>query len=503
MKKILFATAILVMGAIFLNMGCQLQKGAKNMVLLPVKDDPTLSFRILFKAGSQDDPAGKEGLAALTASLITQGSTQKHAYEEILDLLYPMAASINSQVDKEMTVIYGRIHKDNLNDYYALFKEVLFEPAFKQEDFDRVRDQLVNYVSKSLRYADDEELGKEVLNEYIFAGTPYGHLEEGHINSLKNITLNDVKEFYKSHFTQENVIIGIGGGYESGFPGQVETDFKALPVAPVQPVALPAVQPFEGLHVKIVEKNANATAISFGYPIDVLRGSKDFYALALATSWLGEHRNSSSHLYQVIREKRGLNYGDYAYIEHFPNGGRRQFPPPNVARHQQIFQIWIRPVPNYARLFAFRAAMRELQKLVDNGMSQEDFDLTRQFLKNYIAHYAPTTMLKLGYALDDAFYGIKEGHWNLYRKMLDKLTLNDVNTAIKTHLQYKNIKAVFVTNEADKLKEALLSNAPSPIEYPTPKSADILEEDKEIASYPLKVKAEDVEIVPIEDVFVD
>ncbi len=49
-----------------------------------------------------------------------------------------------------------------------------------------------------------------------------------------------------------------------------------------------------------------------------MRGDEDFYPLAVANSWLGEHRNSSSHLYQVIREERGLNYGDYSYIEYFP-----------------------------------------------------------------------------------------------------------------------------------------------------------------------------------------
>ncbi len=484
-------------------MGCQIQKGSQNMVLLPVKDDPTISFRILFKVGSQNDPKGKEGLAALTAALITEGATQKHSYEEILDLLYPMAASINSQVDKEMTVIYGRIHKDNLENYYKLFKEVIFEPAFKEEDFKRVRDELLNYVSKTLRYANDEELGKEVLYEFIFQGTPYGHLEEGHINSLKNITLDDVKNFYKTYFTRENVIIGIGGGYDDALVKQVQADFQTLPAGKPQSVPPPAVKPIKGLQVEIVEKNANATAISFGYPIDVLRGSRDFYALAIATSWLGEHRNSSSHLYQVIREKRGLNYGDYAYIEHFPNGGRRQFPPTNIARHQQIFQVWIRPVPNYARLFAFRAALRELQKLVDNGMSKNDFELTRKFLKNYLAHYAPTTMLKLGYALDDRFYGIKEGHFKLFYKYLDELTLDDINQAIKKHFQYQNIKAVFVTNEAEKLKTALVNNEPSPIKYPTPKPQEVLEEDKEIATYPLKVKAEDVTIVPIEKVFVE
>jgi len=493
---IFFAIVGLMLGA-----GCTSKKGSENMVLLPVKDDPTISFRILFKVGSQNDPEGKEGLAALTAALITNGATQKHSYEEILDLLYPMAAYIGYQVDKEMTVIYGRVHRDNLEDYYALLKEVIFEPAFDEKDFERVKSNLLNYVQRTLRYADDEELGKEVLYEYIFQGTPYEHLEEGHVKSLQSITLADVKQFYQTYYTRDNVLIGIGGGYEEAFPARVKADFDRLPAGKPAPVPPPDPPPFDGLHVRIVEKPASATAISFGYPISITRGSREFYALALATSWLGEHRNSSSHLYQVIREKRGLNYGDYAYIEHFPNGGRRQFPPTNVARRQQIFQIWIRPVPNDARLFAFRAALRELQKLVDNGLSEEEFQLTRKFLKNYILHFAPTTMMKLGYAMDDVFYGIKGHHLEIFRKMMDELTRDEVNAAIRKYFQYKNIKAVFVTNNAEALKQALVNNSPSPIQYPTPKPPEILEEDKEIATYPLSVRPENVEIVPIDQVF--
>ncbi len=483
--------------------GCSLQKGEENMVLLPVADDPTISFRILFKVGSQNDPRGKEGLAALTAAMITNGATKTRSYEAILDLLYPMAAYINSQVDKEMTVIYGRVHRDNLDDYYALLKEVLFEPAFDEKDFQRVKSNFLNYVQRTLRYADDEELGKEVLYEFIFQGTPYQHLEEGHVKSLQSITLEEVKNFYRTYYTRENVLIGLGGGFEASFPERVKADFAVLPAGSPPAVPPPQPRPFEGLHVRIVEKAARATAISFGYPIGVTRGSREFYALALATSWLGEHRNSSSHLYQVIREKRGLNYGDYAYIEHFPNGGRRQFPPTNIARRQQIFQIWIRPVPNEARLFAFRAALRELQKLVDNGMSREEFELTRKFLKNYILHFAPTTMMKLGYAMDDVFYGIKGHHLEIFRKMMDELTLQEVNQAIKTYFQYRNIKAVFVTADGQALKQALVNNTPSPIQYPTPKPAEILEEDQEIAAYPLRVKPEHVEIIPVDRVFED
>ncbi|MEL6822236.1 MAG: insulinase family protein, partial [Calditrichota bacterium] len=293
---------------------------SENIVQLHVADDPTISFRIAFMVGSQNDPEGKEGLAALTASLLTEGATQNHTYEEILAKLYPMAAGIGESVDKEMTVFNGRTHRDNLTEYYSLFKEVLLMPAFKQEDLDRVKSDYMSYVQKSLRYSQDEELGKEVLYEFIFTGTPYEHNEEGHVQSLQAITLQDVKDFYANNYTRSNIVIGLGGGYSMDFLKRVESDFNTLPEGNKAVISKSVPAAIDGMHVKIVEKNANATAISFGFPIDVQRGSRDFYALDMARSWLGEHRNSFSHLYNVIRETRGLNYGDYAYIEHFPNG---------------------------------------------------------------------------------------------------------------------------------------------------------------------------------------
>jgi zinc protease len=273
--------------------------------------------------------------------------------------------------------------------------------------------------------------------------------------------------------------------------------------ADVESADVPAPEPkaIQGMEVMIVKKNAGSTAISFGFPIEVTRGSKDFYALAMAASWLGEHRSQFSHLFDVIREKRGLNYGDYAYIEHFPHGYRRQFPPPNVARRQQVFQIWIRPVPHDAKVFAFRAAMRELQDIIDNGMSKEEFELTKKFLSGYILHYAPTTDMRLGYALDDRFYGIKAGHWDTFAKMLNKVKREDVNAALKTYLNYENVKVVFITDDAEGLKDTLVANAPTPITYASEKPAEVLEEDKEISVYPLSVAPEKVKIVEVEGLF--
>jgi zinc protease len=482
--------------------GCGKKDLGEQMVLLPVDGDPTVAFRVLFNVGSENDPPGKEGLAALTASVITEGSTKKHTYEQILELLYPMASDISDQTDKEMTVFMGRTHVDNLDGYYALLKEVLLEPAFKQEDFERVKTDYLNYVKTTLRYSQDEELGKETLYEFIFAGTPYGHNEEGHVKSLESITLDDVRAFYDKYYTWDNVMIGLGGGFDNEFAKTVKKDFESLPKGKTPEVAAPKPEPIDGLNFFIIEKDdATATAISFGFPIDVVRGSRDFYALAMATSWLGEHRNSFSHLYEVIREKRGLNYGDYAYIEHFPGGHRRQFPPPNVARRQQIFQVWIRPVPNETRLFAFRAAMRELENLIQNGMSEADFNLTKKFLSGYILHYAATTSAKLGYAMDDRFYGNEQEHWSTYAQTLQDITRDEVNAALKKYLTFDNVKVVFITPDAEGLKKALVNNDPSPITYQSPKPDEIYKEDEKISAYPLEVKPENITIVDVDSVF--
>lgn len=497
MKSAVLPAMVLIM----LVISCGPQK-KMEVVTLPVVSDPTLSIRLWFKVGSQNDPAGKEGLAALTAQMVADASTQKHSYEQILEKLYPMAAGYSAQVDKEMTVIMGRVHKDNLDAYYELFVQAVLEPAFREDDFARLKSQQLNYLERTLRYQDDEELGKEALSQFIFLGTPYAHPVAGLIESVKSITLEDVRAFYQKYYTRDNVLVGVGGSFDKRFVNRLCRDMARLPAGVPEQPAPPKPDPIEGLQVLLIERDTESTAISFGFPLDIVRGDADFHALWLVNSWLGEHRNSSSHLYQVIREARGLNYGDYSYIEAFPRGSRLQFPPSNVARRQQIFQVWIRPVRNEARHFALRAAVRELQKLVDQGLSEEQFHLTAQFLKKYCLHFASTTIERLGYALDDVFYGLDESFLNTFAKRIEELTPQQANAAARRHLQYRNMKIVMVTKDAEGLKKALVANAPSPLQYATPKPPTVLAEDKEIATYQLPILPEQVRIVKVEDMFV-
>src|SRR6266699_2738146 len=165
---------------------------SKPASVLQPGTSPLVTFRILFMTGSAFDPPGKEGLAALAASMLAQGGTRSMSYDQIVQALYPMASSVNSQVDKEMTVFTGTTHIENLDRYYGLFKDMLLDPGFRTEDFRRLREDAVNFLKVSLRESNDEELGKEHLYNVIYAGHPYGHHNRGTVTSLQKLTLDDV-----------------------------------------------------------------------------------------------------------------------------------------------------------------------------------------------------------------------------------------------------------------------------------------------------------------------
>jgi zinc protease len=468
-------------------------------VLMPNRS-PLITFRILFQTGAAYDPKGKEGVAALTASMLANGGSRALPYDQIVKAMYPMASSFGSQTDKEMTVFVGATHVDNLDKFYSLISQMLLDPGFRDDDFSRLKTQAINYLDKSIRNGNDEELGKEQLYNQIYSGHPYGHHNVGTISSLQKLTLDDVKDFYRNHYNRSNFVIGLAGAYPPEFMVKMQADFAKLPVG--KPDNMNFAQPVltVGTQINIVQRETRSTALSLGFPIPINRSSKDWAALALVTSFFGEHRSSNSHLYQRLREARGLNYGDYAYIEYFPRGMFRFDPNPNLGRQRQIFQIWIRPVEPENGHFVLRAALYELDKLVKNGLTQEEFEATRQFLSKYVNILTASQDAQLGYALDSKYYGIET--FNDYvRHQLANLTLKDVNAAIKRYLASDQMRIAIVTKDAQGLRDSIVSNRSSPISYNSPKPKEITDEDKIIESYKLDVKPENVVVVPVSSVF--
>lgn len=503
MKKGMITTlmGIFILGMLLLTASCK--KANPNLLtieLLPLAENPLVHLKVLFKVGSANDPRGKEGLAYLTFHMLANGGTRTLTFKEINQLFYPMAARVRVGVDKEMAVLSGTIHRDNLEKFYAIFKDMILDPGFREEDFTRLRTNQINFLEKTLISNMDEQFGKEILNLMLYEGHPYGHHEAGTVETVSGITLDDVKAFYKEHVVQGNITIGLAGGYPAEFPNRMEKDFASLPQGFTPRLALAEPRLPDGLHFIIAEKQTPATAISMGFPVALNRSSDDFFALWIAGSHFGEHRQHVSLLFQKIREERGQNYGDYAYIEHFIQG-RDKFPATNYCRQQQYFSIWIRPLTNANRHFVIRQALRELRKLVEEGIPEERFELVRTYLLNYTRLYAQTLDERLGWQMDSHYYGYKDFLAEV-QKRLPRITREDVNRAIRKYLNFENIHIAVITQDGEGLKKALVDNAPSPITYANPNMPEyVLEEDKTIQVYPLEVKPENVKVVPAVEFF--
>ena len=460
---------------------------------------PQLDIKLLFTVGSAQDPAGKEGLAALAASMIAEAGSRALRIDEIRKALFPMAGSFDAQVDKEMTTFTGSIHRDNWVPFLDLVLPMLLEPGLREDDFRRLKDAQMNALKQDLRNNNEEELGKERLQVNLFAGTPYGHPVLGTVAGIEAITLDDVRGFLKTAYTRGRLTVGLAGDAPESLRTRLMSSLAALPegAAPATTAAPVAHSP-KGIEIEIVEKDTRATAISFGHPIAVTRNHPDFAALWLARAWLGEHRASVGRLYERIREIRGMNYGDYAYIEAFPRGMFQFFPDPNLGRRAQIFEVWIRPVVPENAHMALRLGIYELRRLIDKGLSAAEFEATRNYLMKNVFLMTARQDEQLGYALDSQWYGMGD-FVSTMRDRLSKLTLADVNRAIKKHLSGQNLSVVMIAKDAKDLKERLASDAVSTIKYDAPKPADIVEEDKVVGA--LKLQPTSVIITPADQVF--
>lgn len=494
---------------------------AQQFVELKQPNSSKIIVKFMFKNGSMCDPKGKEGLTYTTAQLITQGGTGDLTYSDIQDKIYPMASGYYTLVDKEVATFTFLFHKDWMEEFYPIMMGLITNPSLSQTDFDRVKKNQQAYVDQVIRASSDEEYSKKALEDFLFRGTNYQHMVEGKSASVEAITLDDVKNHYKNFFTKNNLMIGIAGSYPESFLEKIKNDIAQLPdTNPVIP-ASPQIKMPDGIEVEIISKEgAFGSAIFTGYPLEITRANDDFAALMVANSYLGEHRKSYAKLYQVIREQRSMNYGDYSYIEWYHNGGGNMVPPSGVPRSSNYFSIWIRPVQiakelksQYEELkgievghahFAIRMALREIDKMIKNGLSQEDFEATRAFLKSYIRLYIKSPEQQLGYLMDSKMYG-RENYIEELSELLSNLTLDDVNNAIKKYMQIDNMKITIVTDvsEAEALAKSLKENLSSPMSYSnTVKdglSEDILSEDAATENFKLNVK--NVNIVDSKDTF--
>lgn len=469
-----------------------------KLVVLPAPNKPIVSVRLVFRTGSVDDPKGKEGLTALTTRVLLEGGTKSLTSAQLLEALFPMAAELDGDTDKEFTTISGRVPREKFERYLELLGEALLAPRFDEKEFARLKSEQLNAVRTRLRQENDEELSKVALDALLYEGHPYAHFVGGTEAGLAAITLDDVKAQWKATFTQDRLILGLAGGVDDALAQKVKQALSALPARGVTRAPLPTAPGPQG-RTLIVKRDTSATAGDFGFTSPIRRGAPDFAALFIALSYFGEHRQEHGVLFQEVRDRRGLNYGTYAYAQHYRQHGWSSVPRPNVLRSQQDVTIWLRPVPPATSVFATRTVLHFLEKLRNEPIPAERFETSKGFLSGATRIWTTTDQLRLGWAIDDVLSGTPD-FLGQVRQELETITPARAQEVIRKYVTPSALNFAFVTKDAEGLAAALRSGAPTPITYPSPKPQDVLDDDVRIAKEPLPLQADQVRIIDAAEV---
>jgi zinc protease len=458
------------------------QHKATTTVLDVSARDPIVNVRVMFHAGSADDPAGKEGLAALAAKLMRQ-ATEKLSAAELADAMFPWAAELDVQVDKDTIVFLGRVHQDHANKWADVLIDIIMHPRLGAKDFARIRDEHKAYLESTLRTGNDEALQREALElAWYDREHPYGHTPMGTVNGLAVITLDDVRTFITAHLVRDRAVLGVSGGASPELVEELTGALARLPLSSSQRTVPATPAGPSANHALFIDKPSAGSAISVGFVLaELSRAHPDYAAMKLAETWFGEHRNLIGHLFNSMREKRGLNYGDYAYVEHFAQEGWSSYEKLNIPRRTQYFSMWIRPVEHKNRLFALRQTLWELDKLVAHGIPDDaSFQRVQSFVQGYWRAKEQEPMRALGYRMDQVQFDRND-----LRERVSKLTRDEVNAAIKRHLRADRLSIVVVTENAAALVRDIAQGRPSPLAYAGKVAAPQAEEDKVIEAFDL------------------
>ncbi len=438
-----------------------------------VLDTPSelVHVKIMIKAGSAYDPVGQEGLASLTARTLLDGGygDPQHPVtkEKLADIVRPWGSQAKPSVlvEKETATFSFVVPKEAFGEYAAKVLKPLFtQPLFAEAELDRLRKETQTFIASTLRMENTEMLGLYALDGMMHEGTRYAHFPGGSMKGIPAVTRTALQQFYATYYVAANLSAAVSTSdkrvldlVQSALK-EVGTGVKATALAK-NPAPVPL--PFKDRSLLIVTQPTTiATGIHAGFPISYSRNSREYWALYVANVHFGTHRDAFGVLYDQIRQARGYNYGDYSYIEWFQGRPFNLFPPPNVPRRFQYFSLWVRPVQHEYAHHILKAITWELENFVRNGMTAEQCALAKNKAKVLYLNLAETSERLLAYKLDDDFYGMTQGYLDQYLKIIDSLTPEEINGAIRKHLQWKNLNYVIVTNEewGSKLKEDIVMN---------------------------------------------
>ena len=272
----------------------------------------SVALGVWIAAGSRLEPVELGGISHFIEHLIFKGS-EKYSASAIAHIFDDMGAEPNASTSKEHTLVNARLLDEDLDKAFEVISEMVARPTFPE--LDQERDVVLEEVAM---YEDSPpELIHDDLCEVVFGEHPLGRPIIGHSETLKALDLDTVRRYHDSHYVNPGIVVAASGHVDHDHLSELaEKRFRPEPGAVVRRADLSV--PDTRHLARFTQKDTEQYHVCLGGP-GPKRGDPDRYAVFVVDTILGG--SWSSHLFQEVREKRGLAYSVYSYTSLYADAG--------------------------------------------------------------------------------------------------------------------------------------------------------------------------------------
>ena len=402
----------------------QLPNGLKLMIVeqheLPVAD-----FVLVVGSGGTLDPAAKGGVANLTSSMLTEGTTSRSALE-IADQIAFLGIGLSAGSTWDAGTVSLHTPTSQLDSALALFSDVVLRPAFRADDFERVKK---NRLTALVQLKDRPTAIADQAYAAILYGTshPYGHNLLGTEASVTAMSTADLQSFYRANFLPNNATLIVVGDVT---PAQVEQKISALfggwQRGSVTPFKFGDAPKAGATSVYLIDKPGAAQSSFRIGSIGVPRSTRDYFALNVMNTILGG--TFTSRLMQNLRETHGYTYGARSRFD------MRQSAGPFTASAEIV------AAKTDSGLIEF---MKELNAIRDT-VPVEELNKAKRFLQLSLPGDFETTQQIANQLIPVVLYGLPLDYYNSFVANVDKITQADVQRVARQYINPSSLAIVIV-----------------------------------------------------------
>jgi zinc protease len=383
--------------------------------------NPTFALQGSLPAGSVMDPRDRQGIAGLTAAMLTRG-TEKHTAREFAALLEDVGASLGAGAETLSTSVGGLAQTKDFDRVMDLLAEMLRQPTFPERELERLKTQALAGLEQEKD--DPSALAGRAFGLAVY---PEGHplrpvTREEAVRQLQAITREDLLDFYRQQYDPDRMILVVAGDVTAARVRQaLESRLGDWPKNPSTrrlpglDLALQAKGTRQVIHVA----DKSQAAILWGQAGLLKRSDPDFYAAQVLNMILGGGGALNSRLGNVIRDEQGLAYD----VESFYDASL--YPGP--------FQVSMGTNPANAEK-AIRSLQAQVRLLLAKGVTQREVDEAVAYITGRFPQRLETNAGMAGMLWTMEFYNLGPDYIDRYAGYYRAVTVAQVNAAAKKHL---------------------------------------------------------------------